>query len=57
MPTLEDVLKLVRNAHDHITCGRVNDAAWLLEAVEDDLVALPLQTQVAICLWNGIRGA
>ena len=28
-----------------------------LEAVEDDLVALHLQTQVAICLWNGIRGA
>lgn len=37
MPALEGVLKLVRDARDNIECGQVNDAAWLLEVVEDDL--------------------
>ena len=40
MPTLEAVLDLVRDARDNVACGRVNDAAWLFEAVEDDLRGL-----------------
>ncbi len=36
---LDDVLELVRDACEAIETGRVEDAAWLLEAVEDDLVA------------------
>jgi hypothetical protein len=51
------MLVLVREAREHIECCRVTDAAWLLDAAEDDLVALHIQTQVAICLWNGIRRA
>lgn len=54
MPTLEEVLELARDARENIECGRVNDAVWLLKAVEDNLVELHLQTHVAICLWNGV---
>ena len=36
---LDDVLGLVRDAREAIEVGRVEDAAWLLKAVEDDLVA------------------
>ena len=34
---LEDVLLLVRDARAAIESGRVEDAAWLLEAIEEDL--------------------
>jgi len=37
MPTLLDVLELVREARDFIESGRVNDAAAYLEMIEDDL--------------------
>jgi hypothetical protein len=37
---LDDVLGLVRDAREAIESGCIEDAAWLLEAVEDDLVAL-----------------
>lgn len=37
MPTLLDVLELVREARDSIESGRVNDAAAYLEMIEDDL--------------------
>ena len=36
---LADVLELVRDAREAIDVGRAEDAAWLLEAVADDLVA------------------
>ncbi len=37
---LEDVLLLVRDARAAIETGRVEDAAWLLEAIEEDLAAV-----------------
>jgi hypothetical protein len=36
---LDDVLELVRDAREAIEVGRAEDAVWLLETVEDDLVA------------------
>jgi hypothetical protein len=36
---LENVLLLVRDARSAIESGRAEDAAWLLEAAEDGLVA------------------
>lgn len=37
---LEDVLVLVRDARAAIESGRAEDAAWLLEAIEDDLAGV-----------------
>ena len=31
MPMLEDVLELVTMAREHIACGLVDDARWMLE--------------------------
>jgi hypothetical protein len=36
--SLVELLELVRDARDNIECGRVNDAAYLLELIEDVLV-------------------
>lgn len=40
MQTLEDVLELVTLAREHIACGLVDDARWMLELVEGDLAEL-----------------
>ena len=52
MQTLVQVLELVRDARQSIECGRVNDAAWLLEAVEEDLENLVL---AACCYAEGAK--
>ena len=38
--TIEDVLELVTLAREHIACGLVHDARWMLELVEGDLLDL-----------------
>ena len=40
MPNLEDALTLLRSARESLEAGHVEDAAWLLEAVEEDLAAV-----------------